>query len=175
MDEFALEQIAELHAVDTGLFVPFVIHRLAATPAAQDAVLDVELRQVPGQPDGRRQLRLHWQAASAPTLPLAIPDGTVTEFAALGVASALIWQYGGFRLSSVSMRGDRFDYWVRRDEDEFGLEVSGTVTDDLAGRHREKVVQLGENPFAAAGFVVVVGFTNRRAIFSYHRPGGGTT
>jgi hypothetical protein len=174
MDVFQLDQIAELHAVATDLFVPFVIYRFGLPLASQEAVLDVELRGILNRPDGRHQLRLHWSESSVPTLPAGVSDSTVTEWAALGVASAVIWQYAGLRLSSVTMRGDRFDYWVRHDDERFGLEVSGTMTDELNDRHREKVAQLQANPFAVAGFVVVTAFPSRRVIFSFHQPVGVT-
>jgi hypothetical protein len=173
MDEFPLEQIGQLHAVATDLFVPFVVYRCGTAADPRGVTLEVELRGVPDRPDGRRQFRLSWQEASAPLLPAAVPDWTVTEWAALGVASAVIWQYAGARLSAVTMRGDRFDYWVRRGDERYGLEVSGTTADELADRHREKVAQLRENPFAAAGFVVVAGFASRRVIFSFHHTAGG--
>jgi hypothetical protein len=69
----------------------------------------------------------------------------------------------------VAAEGDRFDYWVDDGQREYGLEVSGTLTDDVEARHRVKVRQLLENPFGVDGFVVVVGLANRRAICSFHR------
>lgn len=172
MDDFPLEQIAGLHAVATDLFVPFVVYRFGLPLAPREVILDVELRGIPGQPDGRQQLRLHWEEVTIPTLPAGVSDATVTEWAALGVAAAVVWQYAGVRLSAVTMRGDKFDYWVRRDGERFGLEVSGTTTDEVVDRHREKVTQLRENPFAVGGYVVVVGFATRRVIFSFHAPTG---
>jgi hypothetical protein len=65
--------------------------------------------------------------------------------------------------------GDRFDYWVRHETQEFGLEISGTLATDLEARHREKIQQLQTNPYGSDGYVVVVGFTMRRVFFSFHR------
>ena len=64
---------------------------------------------------------------------------------------------------------EKFDYWVDDGEREYGLEVSGTTTDDIETRHRAKVRQLRENPYGVDGYVVVVGFTTRKIIFSFNR------
>jgi hypothetical protein len=112
LDVFRLETIAELHAVAVGLFVPFVIHRLAQTGAPAEADLRVNLRGI-GESDGADgRLRLTWEVGSVLALPPGVPETTVTEWAALGVACAVVWHYGGLRLSAVSLDGDRFDYWV---------------------------------------------------------------
>ncbi len=42
------------------------------------------------------------------------------------------------------------------------LEVSGTVSEDLAARHRLKARQLLDNPFGVDGYVVAVDFAARR-------------
>lgn len=51
----------------------------------------------------------------------------------------------------------------------FGLEVSGTITNEVEALHREKVRQLRSNPYGVDGYVVVVGFAARTAIFSFNR------
>jgi hypothetical protein len=114
-----------------------------------------------------RLLRLHWSPASAVWQPLAVQDNTVTEWAALGVAFAVVAVYANLRVQSVALEGDRFDYWVTDGESDFGLEVSGTMTEDVIARHREKVRQLRENPYGQDGYVVVVGFATRMVIFSF--------
>ena len=93
----------------------------------------------------------------------------MTEWAACGVACAIMSLYAKLRLRSVAADGDRFDYWVGDGQHEYALEVSGTITDDIEARHRIKVRQLLENPFGVDGFVVVVGFATRSAILSFHR------
>ncbi len=174
VDEFRLETIGELHAVAADIFLPFAIVRLRDSLHATEAQLAVELRDVPGQKAGVRQLRLRWEAQSIPLLPLGIQPNPLTEWAALGVAAAVIWQYAGLRLHSVADSGDRLDYWVMRGEEEFGLEVSGTTTDDVDARHRAKVAQLLDNPFRSDGYVVVVGFAAPRVLFSFHQYGGSS-
>src|SRR5262249_20619411 len=116
-----------------------------------------------------RPLRLIWVRNSIPTLPLAIGDQPLTEWAALGVACAIIWHFAGLRLHEVAALGDRGDYWVIRDNLDFGLEISGTKSADLEARHQEKIEQLLANPYGADGYVVVAGFAARRVIFSFHR------
>ncbi len=103
-----------------------------------------------------------------PNSPPAISDSTMTEFAACGVACALVAKFTGLRLSHVSRRGERFDYWLREGDTEFGLEVSGTISQDLERRHAEKAAQLLDNPFGLDGYVCVVSFEKREAILSFH-------
>jgi hypothetical protein len=86
----------------------------------------------------------------------------------------VIWHFARLRLHAVAALGDRLDYWVRREDREYGLEISGTRTEDLEARHQEKVRQLLANPYGADGYVVVVGFTTRRVIFSFHRNDRGS-
>lgn len=169
MESFRLEAIGELHPVAAHLFVPFAVSRLQRRPEDTEAVLAVRLSGIEEASPEDRLLRLFWERSSIPRLPLAIQDHPLTEWAALGVACALIWHFAGLRLHAVAALGDRVDYWVRRDDQEFGLEISGTRTADVEARHKEKVRQLLANPYGADGYVVVVGFAARRAIFSFHR------
>jgi hypothetical protein len=169
MDSFQLETIGQLHAVSTDLFVPFVIRRLAQPGGPLEAILDVTLEGIVGPGSERRSLQLLWSPQSVPGLPPPVPATTVTEWAALGIACVVLWRYAGARLSEVTLFGDRFDYWVNRGDERLGLEVSGTVDEDVRARHRDKVRQWRANPYQADGFVVVVGFNARQAIFSYHR------
>ncbi len=51
---------------------------------------------------------------------------------------------------------------------QYGLEVSGTMNEDVEPRHRDKVAQLRANPYGVDGFAVTVGFPTREVIFSFH-------
>jgi hypothetical protein len=77
--------------------------------------------------------------------------------------------YTGLQVRAVAAEGDRFDYWVGDGEQDYGLEVSGTMTEDVEARHQAKVRQLRENSYGVDGYVVVVGFATRQAIFSFRR------
>lgn len=101
--------------------------RLQQQAGAAEATLTVELRAITDKPSEEQPLRLWWHPSSAGTLPFAVQDAPLTEWAALGVACAVIWHFGGLRLHPVAAVGDSFDYWVRREDLEFGLEVSGTL------------------------------------------------
>jgi hypothetical protein len=173
VDSFRLETIGELHAVSTSPFVPFVVARLQSTPDDTEAILTVELRDV-RETAGEHTIRFHWDRESIPRLPLAIQDNPLTEWAALGVACVVLWHFAGIRLHAVAAEGDRVDYWCLDGTQEFVLEVSGTTTDNLEARHREKVRQLLDNPHGADGYVIVVGFATRRVLFSFHRFDGRT-
>ena len=175
VDEFRLETIGELHAVAADIFLPFAIVRLRDSLHATEAQLAVELRDVPGQKAGVRQLRnCDWEAQSIPLLPLGIQPNPLTEWAALGVAAAVIWQYAGLRLHSVADSGDRLDYWVMRGEEEFGLEVSGTTTDDVDARHRAKVGAVAGQSVPIGWLCCCRGFAAPRVLFSFHQYGGSS-
>lgn len=73
-------------------------------------------------------------------------------------------------MRAVADEGGSFDYCLGNGEQDFGLEVSGTITEAIEARHREKVEQLLANPYRIGGFVVVVGFTTREILFSRNTP-----
>jgi hypothetical protein len=85
------------------------------------------------------------------------------------VACVVVAVYAGLTIRHVAADGDRFDYWVDDGQYEYGLEVSGTLGADLDTRHRATVRQLCDNPYGVDGYVVVVNFTTRHVILSFHR------
>jgi hypothetical protein len=169
-DESQLEESLADHHIGAGIFMPFVIIRLREE-AANQSTLSVVLRNVDNVEERQRTIRLVWNTSSVPTLPAGVQEHTITEWAACGVACAILSLYTGLRVRSVAEVGDRFDYWVGDGEYEYGLEVSGTMAEseeELEGRHRVKVRQLLENPYGVDGYVIVVGFTMRQIILSFH-------
>jgi hypothetical protein len=63
-DEFPIEQIARVHGIAAGLFIPFAIHRLTRTAGETACGLDVEFVGIDGVAHATRQLRITWQAES---------------------------------------------------------------------------------------------------------------
>ena len=169
LDEYRLEDIAFEHRIGATMFVPFAIARLRGSTSATEATLMVRLLNVGDAGETQRTLRISWSASSAPAQPLAVQERTVTEWAAYGVACAVVSIYAGLRVREAPGNGDQFDYWVDDGEREYGLEVSGTMTDDIETRHSAKVRQLCENPYGVDGYMVVVGFATRSVIFSFNR------
>jgi hypothetical protein len=169
VDEFPIEQIGAVHGIAAEEFVPFVIRRLSRSVDDRARDLDVELVDIGGVMRAVRRMRVTWQAASGLERPPGVQDHVVTEWAALGIAMAVVWQYAGLRAVAVAEHGDRFDYWVSDGHQRFGLEVSGTITPDLTARHSAKARQLLDNPLSADGYVVVVGFADDRVIVSFHQ------
>jgi hypothetical protein len=168
-DEYRLENIARDHPVAVGMFVPFAIERLRGDGDDTEATLSVSLRDLGFTGEVQRVLRLVWSPTSVSLRPLAVQPHTLTEWAAIAIACAVVSHYGGLRVQEVAAYGDRFDTWVTDGEREYGLEVSGTTTEEVETRHRAKVRQLLANPFGVDGYVVVVGFATRTAVFSFHR------
>jgi len=167
-DKYRLEDLRGAHGINAGLFIPFVIRRLRADPQQTDAVLSVSLRNIGGKQKRQRTLQVR-SAASLADQPMGVPEHTVTEWAALGVACILVALYPGLKIQAVTGQGDRFDYWVSNGRKDYGLEVTGTLAGDLESRHAAKVQQWRENPYGVDGYVVSVGFRAAIAICSFHR------
>jgi hypothetical protein len=167
-DVYHLEDIGSEHLIDASVFVPFAIVRLRGHVDSSEAALRVELRDLFDFDDQVRTVRIIWSGDSIPTDPLAVPDRAITEWAACGVACMLVPAYTPLRILSVAAYGDRFDYWLNDGQKDYGLEISGTVAGELEPRHRVKVNQLLANPYGIDGYVAVVAFETKTAIFSFH-------
>jgi hypothetical protein len=170
IDEYPLERIAEDNEIGAGILLPFTIIRLQAAGHMElESVLLVHLRDIEDVGEQRRSLRLRWSKESVPGEPLPVQEDVITEWAACGVACALVPMYAKMHVIQVAQEGDRFDYWVGDGEEEYALEVSGTVSEDLEYRHSAKVRQLRDNPYEVDGFVAVTRFVSRESIFSFNQ------
>ena len=58
---------------------------------------------------------------------------------------------------------------VREGKKAYGLEVSGTVVDELEYRARLKAHQLRSNPYGVAGYVIVTNFATQEVICAFHQ------
>jgi hypothetical protein len=99
IDEYQLEDIAHAHQINAGVYIPFVIARLTKNNPQRDALLNVILRNLDNTQETQRVMRLRWSTASIPALPLAIPERTQTEWAACGVACAVLARYTSLRIN----------------------------------------------------------------------------
>lgn len=167
VEEYQLENIANDHNIGAEIFIPFVVARLKEDANQTEVVLTVKLRNI-NNSDSERSLRFCWSAENRPTQPIAVQERVVTEWAACGVACAIVASYTSVHINQVAVEGDRFDYWLSDGEQEYGLEISGTMTDELNSRHSIKVRQLRDNPHEVDGYVVVVGFSTKEAIISFN-------
>lgn len=168
----SLEDSLSLHEIGAQMFVPFVIDRLGGGTNRVSAELVVITMDQETQTQQSR-VTLTWSAQSTATRPLPVQERVITEWGALGVACAVIPVLLGMHVLSVAVEGQRFDYRIGNEAGEHGLEVSGTLSEsanDLRERHHQKIRQLRENPEHLSGFVVVVGFTRREVLISFHRP-----
>lgn len=168
-ETYQLEEIDQRHRVGAALFVPFTIERLRGDSEAAETTLTVELRNIGNSSRTQQTLHLSWSPESMPTQSLGVQERVVTEWAACGIACVVVDLYAGLTVREVAADGDRFDYWVDDGQYEYGLEVSGTMGEELEARHRAKVRQLCDNPYGVDGYVVVVSFATRRVILSYNR------
>lgn len=171
LDEYPLEAIGREHPIAVSMFVPFAIVRLSRHLTDTEARVRVRMRNIGAQTEVERRLRLFWSAESAAVQPLAVQEHIVTEWAALAMACVVLAKYTPLRLRAVALQGDRFDYWVTDGRDDYGLEISGTVEEDIEGRHRDKVRQLLANPYRIDGYALSAHFAVPEVLFSFHRFG----
>lgn len=176
MDEILaipLEDALRRNAVDAAIFAPFVIARLRAEPENSQADLWVRMDNETGNEQHALHVRLHWNNRNAFSHPIAVQERVVTEWAALGVACALLPALFGMYIVSVALEGERFDYRVSDGVTEWGLEVSGTMMEDAKEareRLRLKLRQFHDNPYGIMGYVLVVAFVRQEVLVSLPDP-----
>jgi hypothetical protein len=164
---FALEEIVTRNAIDARWFLPFTIHRLAPQSVNQSAVIKLSLSSI--QEERKvSSLQLTWQPESAALTVPPVQEHIVTEWAACGVACAVIPLYTGLQVLQVAQSGDGFDYWIGNEDQEYGLEVSGTMGVDIEQRHRAKVRQLLQSPHKVAGYISITSFRAMNSVLSFH-------
>lgn len=164
-----LEETLRLHAIDASIFAPFVIARLRSDSEETHREIVVHLQEMSSPEERSINVSLQWEASSAFTLPVAVQERVLTEWAALGVACVLLPALCGVPIVSVAAEGERFDYRVSDGGIEWGLEISGTMTEEageLRERLRLKIRQLNDNPYGMMGYVVVVGFVRQEALIA---------
>lgn len=169
-----LTEALEPHPIGATIFAPFVATGLGGTPDAgtQTTEFAVTLENIGTAGTRTHRLSLQWQGATALPQPYSIQEYVITEWAACGIACAVLWHYTELRVIDTAKRGQGFDYWVKGETQEQGLEVSGILSEDageMQRRHREKREQLFSS-LMVGGYVVIVGLARREIIVSYHAP-----
>jgi hypothetical protein len=91
----------------------------------------------------------------------------LTEFATLGLACLLTTDRLNLKITEVTRRGERADYWIG--DREYLLEVSGAQQGDLDALHDTKTIQLCQNPFGTDGFVCVANYNQKQVKFWHHK------
>jgi hypothetical protein len=126
---------------------------VAGQHSSSPARFDVECRNVVSRWLGRAaecRLEVSWQDATAEKaarLRATMQAGPLVELATVALALILGNRVVPLGPLFVTDYGDRADYRARRRK--AVLEISGTeVPGELERRHREKVVQAMDNPFA---------------------------
>lgn len=161
-----LEDLIQGHKIATAIFLPFAIHRLQEGPSSVGTTLIVLLRSLSQEADTNRRVSLCWSEENIPPQPFGVQNNTVTEWAALGIGFALLRLFTDLRVETVATPGNCFDYWVTDGTSYFGLEISGTMTDEIETRHQEKIRQVRDNPYRVDCVLIVVSFGTRTAILS---------
>src|SRR5579871_71020 len=169
----SLEDAFQFRPVNTHIFAPFLVARLMEHPDTIDNAIDYEisLQNIRGSGAQTVPLRLTWTEAMIPPVPLAAQREYITEAAAYGLAFAILARFTSAQLVDVAERGERFDYVLDDAGILYGIEVSGTQTEErqvLRDRHAQKIRQLLDNPHRRGGYVAIVGFTRREVVLSYH-------
>ncbi|MGC4045244.1 MAG: hypothetical protein QM758_15740 [Armatimonas sp.] len=117
---------------------------------------------------------LRWDSQTTCPYPWGVPEQTITELAACGLALILCALFLESDDTRIVTQGDSFDYWLHDRFGWYGLEVSGTLASEparLRSRALEKKRQLLRNTQGLSGYVVAVGFSIQRILFSAHNFG----
>jgi hypothetical protein len=160
------------HGIDTTILEFVTIAEIGGTPSAgtEQTEFAVTLENVGEAGMQTEHLLIEWQGIKALHGEPPMQGRPMTEWAACGIACALLRHYTDFWIRSTARYGEGFDYWVTNGKRQQGLEVSGTQSqdaDEMQERHREKRRQLFSEE-QVGGYVVVVGFARREIIVSYH-------
>ena len=162
-----LETLLAQSAIDASLFLPFTIFRLRSYAVNQQTELTVSLYEPDTETPHTHTLHLTWDSSSDTLTTPPIQSHTITEWAACGIALAIVPLYTSYQVLEVARIGERFDYWLGHSVREVGLEISGTIEGDLALRTKVKQNQLKRNPYKSAGYVCVVGFEKQQVRLSF--------
>lgn len=89
----------------------------------------------------------------------------ITEYATLGLACLLLGLRTNHKISEVTLRGDRADYWL--DGKSLLLEVSGQQDGSMHQLVATKEAQLRANPFGKPGYVCAATYASSEAVLKY--------
>jgi hypothetical protein len=167
-----IETLLAKSAIEASLFLPFMIFRLRPYAVDRCVTLTVLLFDTGNETPQTHELQLTWHSASDTLLVPPVQTHILTEWAACGIALALVPLYIPYRVLEVAQSGARFDYWLGETVREVGLEVSGTIYGDLVARTQIKQQQLKRNPYKSAGYVCVVGFEKQQVRLSFYQKVG---
>ncbi len=170
-DELSLNLGIRNNAIDAQWFLPFTIYRLQPYAVSQQFVMTVNLYRILTEPIVTRRLLLTWETDTPTITSPPVQDAVITEWAACGIACAVLPFYTQLRFVKVTESGDRFDYWVGDGKQLYGLEVSGILDGGIVRRQRMKTRQLLANPFGVGGYVCIVHFGQQSVDLSFHVPG----
>lgn len=148
-----------------------LVYRLLKVRDYQDSQADVDLSANTGL-NRKWKLQLYWQglAQDFERCLNSYQEPTLTEHAALGICCIALYRIAEKRISRVTRRGQRADYWIGNNE--CLVEVSGQQNGKLEALCDEKKTQLLENPLGKPGYVSVTNFTERRSFLYYYNVDG---
>lgn len=169
-DQLSINEAILKNEIDAQWFLPFIIHRLQAYTDSRQVVIKVTFQDVLEEPIVVRQLLLTWDVDTPKFTSPPVQESVITEWAACGIACAIIPFYTELNLIKVTESGDRFDYWIGDGAQLYGLEVSGILQGSRTSRERAKVQQLLDNPFGIGGYVCIVHFGEQSIDLSFHQP-----
>lgn len=148
-----------------------LVYRLLKANVYQDSQADVDLAANVGL-SRKWKLQLRWQGL-ADDFELCLnsyQEPVLTEHAALGICCIALYRIAEKRISRVTRRGQRADYWIGNNE--CLVEVSGEQRGKLEALCEEKRKQLLDNPLGKPGYVSVTNFAEYRSILYYYNADG---
>ena len=111
-----LAEALRAHAIDATVFEPFVISGLGGAQGVGTETTEfvVTLENIGAAGTRRHRLRLQWSAEKALQGASPMQSRVMTEWAACGIACAVLWHYTGQRVLYNAEEGQGFDYWCFR-------------------------------------------------------------
>jgi hypothetical protein len=170
---YEIEDIGTAHPLLlTGNFEACAVAR--CSNGASPWSMTIDCQRLPTGGTKSETCALAWQAATktrADQAKITYQAKRLTEDAAIGVCAAAFATLSEGEIDEVTAHGAGVDYWV--DNRRAVLEISGIEAGDsqeLSKRHGEKTTQLKKSALfpGTPGYVFVVAFGYKNAIFSYH-------
>ncbi len=110
-----LSEALRAHSIDATVFEPFVATELGGTNDAGMQTTDffVTLQDIGAAGTRTHRLRIAWRGERGRRGRRPVQETVMTEWAACGIASAVLWHYTGLWVWTTADAGEGFDYWVK--------------------------------------------------------------
>ena len=150
---------------------PLVCRLLCGNPYKDgSAELKVKIRH-PNENVSDDSISLEWNGLSSDFNKCVntYQSHVISEFAGLGLSCIMLSKYSTYRITEVTRRGDKADYWLGNRE--ILLEVSAEEKGNISTLLKDKSAQLLKNPFSKSGYVCVSVFNEKICVLWFFENG----